>query len=48
VVFSVPDYGTALTLTGDEQQAIGLYCQDLWRPPPGRFGLSPDLKEQSR
>jgi hypothetical protein len=26
VVISVPDYATALTLTGDEQQAIGLYC----------------------
>jgi hypothetical protein len=26
VVVSVPDYATALTLTGDEQQAIGLYC----------------------
>jgi hypothetical protein len=25
-VVSVPDYATALTLTGDEQQAIGLYC----------------------
>ena len=26
VVVSVPDYATALTLTGDEQQQIGLYC----------------------
>src|SRR6266436_5378788 len=26
VVVSVPDYSTALTLTGDEQQEIGLYC----------------------
>jgi hypothetical protein len=26
VVVSVPDYRTALTLTGDEQQEIGLYC----------------------
>lgn len=26
VVVSVPDYATALTLTADEQQAIGLYC----------------------
>jgi len=26
VVVSVPDYATALTLTGDQQQAIGLYC----------------------
>ena len=26
VVVSVPDYATALTLTGDEQHAIGLYC----------------------
>ena len=26
VVVSVPDYVTALTLTGDEQQEIGLYC----------------------
>jgi hypothetical protein len=25
-VVSVPDYATALTLTGDEQHAIGLYC----------------------
>jgi len=23
---SVPDYATALTLTGDQQQEIGLYC----------------------
>jgi len=26
VVVSVPDYATALTLSGDEQQEIGLYC----------------------
>ena len=26
VVVGVPDYATALTLTGDEQQEIGLYC----------------------
>jgi Carboxypeptidase regulatory-like domain len=26
VVVSVPDYATALTLTGDEQQEMGLYC----------------------
>jgi len=26
VVVSMPDYATALTLTGDEQQQIGLYC----------------------
>ncbi len=26
VVVSVPDYATALTLSGDEQQQIGLYC----------------------
>jgi len=26
VVVSVPDFATALTLTGDQQQAIGLYC----------------------
>jgi len=26
VVVSVPDYATALTLTGDQQHAIGLYC----------------------
>ena len=26
VVVSIPDYSTALTLTGDEQQEIGLYC----------------------
>jgi hypothetical protein len=26
VVVSVPDYATALTLTGDEQRQIGLYC----------------------
>ena len=30
VVVSIPDYGTALTLTGDEQQAIGLYCGSLF------------------
>ena len=26
---SVPDYATALTLTGDEQQEIGLYCGEV-------------------
>ena len=26
VVVSVPDFSTALTLTGDEQQQVGLYC----------------------
>ena len=26
VVVSVPDYATALTLTGDQQQEMGLYC----------------------
>ncbi|HVO62781.1 MAG TPA: TonB-dependent receptor [Terriglobales bacterium] len=30
VVVSIPDYATALTLTGDEQQAIGLYCGSLF------------------
>ena len=30
VVVSVPDYATALTLTGDEQQAIGLYCGSVF------------------
>jgi len=30
VVVSVPDYATALTLTGDEQQEIGLYCGDVF------------------
>jgi hypothetical protein len=29
VVVSVPDYTTALTLTGDQQQEIGLYCGNL-------------------
>jgi hypothetical protein len=29
VVVSVPDYATALTLSGDEQQEIGLYCGDV-------------------
>lgn len=29
VVVSVPDYATALTLTGDEQQAMGLYCGNV-------------------
>jgi hypothetical protein len=29
VVVSVPDYSTALTLTGDEQQQIGLYCGNV-------------------
>jgi len=30
VVVSVPDYATALTLTGDQQQEIGLYCGDVF------------------
>jgi hypothetical protein len=30
VVVSVPDYATALTLTGDEQHAIGLYCGEVF------------------
>ena len=30
VVVSVPDYATALTLTGDEQQEIGLYCGNVF------------------
>jgi len=30
VVVSVPDYATALTLSGDEQQEIGLYCGDVF------------------
>jgi len=30
VVVSVPDYGTALTLSGDEQQEIGLYCGNVF------------------
>jgi hypothetical protein len=30
VVVSVPDYTTALTLTGDEQQQVGLYCGDVF------------------
>jgi hypothetical protein len=30
VVVSVADYATALTLTGDEQQQIGLYCGDVF------------------
>jgi hypothetical protein len=30
VVVSVPDYATALTLTGDEQHAIGLYCRGVF------------------
>jgi hypothetical protein len=29
VVVSVPDYATALTLTGDEQHAMGLYCGNV-------------------
>jgi hypothetical protein len=29
-VVSVPDYATALTLTGDEQQEIGLFCGNLF------------------
>lgn len=30
VVVSVPDYATALTLTGDQQQEIGLYCGSVF------------------
>jgi hypothetical protein len=30
VVVSVPDYATALTLTGDEQHAMGLFCGDTF------------------
>jgi hypothetical protein len=30
VVVSVPDYATALTLSGDEQQQIGLYCGNFF------------------
>jgi hypothetical protein len=30
VVVSVPNYATALTLTGDEQQEIGLYCSSVF------------------
>jgi hypothetical protein len=30
VVVSVPDYTTSLTLTGDEQQEIGLYCGSVF------------------
>jgi Carboxypeptidase regulatory-like domain len=30
VVVSVPDYATALTLTGDEQQEMGLYCGHIF------------------
>ena len=30
VVVSVPDYATALILSGDEQQEIGLYCGDVF------------------
>jgi hypothetical protein len=30
VVVSVPDYATALTLTGDQQQSIGLYCGSVF------------------
>lgn len=30
VVVSVPDYTTALTLTGDQQQEIGLYCGSVF------------------
>jgi hypothetical protein len=29
VVVSVPDYATALTLTGDQQQEVGLYCGNV-------------------
>jgi hypothetical protein len=30
VVVSVPDYATALTLSGDQQQQIGLYCGNVF------------------
>jgi hypothetical protein len=30
VVVSVPDYATALSLTGDEQQEVGLYCGNVF------------------
>jgi hypothetical protein len=30
VVVSVPDYATALTLTGDQQHAMGLYCGSVF------------------
>ena len=30
VVVSVPDYATALTLTSDQQQEIGLYCGNMF------------------
>ena len=30
VVVSIPDYATSLTLTGDEQQEIGLYCGSVF------------------
>jgi Carboxypeptidase regulatory-like domain len=30
VVVNVPDYATALTLTGDQQQEIGLYCGNVF------------------
>ena len=30
VVVSVPDYATALTLTADQQQEIGLYCGNMF------------------
>jgi hypothetical protein len=30
VVVSVPDYATALTFTGDQQQEIGLYCGNVF------------------
>ncbi len=44
VVVSVPDYATALTLTGDEQQAIGLYCGGVFAAvnQPLRTCGSPD------
>ena len=33
VAGSVPDYATALTLTGDQQAAIGLYCGSTFATP---------------
>lgn len=42
---SVPDYATALTLTGDEQQQIGLYCGGVFATPnrPLRSCESPNF-----
>lgn len=45
VVVSVPDYLTALTLTGDQQQQIGLYCGNVFATVdrPLRSCSSPDF-----